>query len=78
MKSFSLKVINLVLSGLTPPPYKNKKYYKGGTNDNTHDSHTDETGVSRSNDATLTRNIDAEHKNTENDDYIDHPSIKLL
>ena len=34
---------------LTPPPYKNKQDYKGGTNDKTHDSHTRETGVSRSN-----------------------------
>ena len=63
-------------SGLTPPPYKNKQYYKGGTNDKTHDSHTHEYGVSRRNDASLTRNLDAENKNTEDDEYIDHPSIK--
>ena len=28
---------------LTTPPYKNKKDYKGGTNDKTRDSHTRET-----------------------------------
>ena len=27
-------------SGLTPPPYNNKKYYKGDTQDKTLDSHT--------------------------------------
>ena len=33
---------------LTPPPYANKKYYKGGTNDKTCDSHTRETSYSPS------------------------------
>ena len=61
---------------MTPHPYKNKQYYKGGTNDKIHDSHTHETGVSRSDDASLARNLDAENKNTEDDEYIDHPSIK--
>ena len=46
-------------SGLTPPTYKNKQDYKGGTNDKTHDSHTHESGVSRSDDASLARNLDA-------------------
>ena len=63
-------------SVLTPPPYKNKQYYKGSTNYKTNDSHTCETGVSRSDDASLERNLDAENKNTEDDEYIDHPSIK--
>ena len=62
-------------SGLTPPPYKNKQEHKGGTNDKTHDSHTHETGVSRSDDASLARNLDAKNKNTEDDEYIDHPLI---
>ena len=64
------------LSVLTPPPYKNKQYQKGGTNDKTHDSHTHETGVSISNDDSLARNLDAENNNTEDDEYNDHQSIK--
>ena len=63
---------------MTTPPYKNKQYYKGGTNDKTNDSHTRETGVSRSDDDSLARNLDAENKNTENDEYIDHSSIKMI
>ena len=63
-------------SVLTPPPYKNKQDYKGGTNYKTHYYHTRETGVSRSDDASLARNLDAENKNTEDDEYIDHMSIK--
>ena len=51
-------------SVLTPPPYKNKQDYEGGTNDKTHYSHTRESGVSRSYDASLARNLDAENKNT--------------
>ena len=46
-------------SGLTPPPYKNKHDYKGGTNDKTPYYHTHETGVSIRNDANLERNPDA-------------------
>ena len=63
-------------SGFTPPPYKNKQDYKGGTNDKTHDFHTCETGVYRGDDSSLARNLDAENNNTEDDEYIDHPSIK--
>ena len=62
-------------SVLAPPPY-NKQDYKDGTNDKTHDSHTRETGVSRSDDASLARNMDSENMNIEDDEYIDHPSIK--
>ena len=51
-------------SVLTPPPYKNKHDYKGGTNDKTHNSHTCETSVSWSNDDSLARNLDVENKNT--------------
>ena len=61
---------------MTPPPYKNKKYYKGGTNDKTRDSHTRETSVSRSDDDSLAINLDSENKIKEEDEYIDHPSIK--
>ena len=63
-------------SGLTPPPYKNKQDYKVGTNDKTNYSHTHESGVSRSNNDSVARNLDAENKNAEDDEYIDHPSIK--
>ena len=63
-------------SGLNPPTYKNKQDYKGGTNDKTHDSHTHESSVSRSDYASLARHLDAENKNAEDDEYIDHPSIK--
>ena len=65
-------------SVLTLPPYKNNQDYKGGTNDNTHDSHTCETCVSVSEDAILARNLDAENKNTEDDEYIDHPLKKMI
>ena len=61
---------------MNPPPYKNKQYYKGGTNDKTCDSHTHETRVSLSDDDSLARNLDAENKNTDYDEYNDHPSIK--
>ena len=63
-------------SVLTPPPYKNKQDYKGGTNDRTHDSHTRETGISRSDDDSLARNLDAENNNTEDDEYNDNMAIK--
>ena len=33
-------------SGLTPPPYNNKQYYKGGAHDKTIDSHTPNSDVS--------------------------------
>ena len=45
-------------SVLTPPPYKNKRDYKVGTNDKTNDYHTPDSGVSRSNDASVARNLD--------------------
>ena len=63
---------------MTPPPYKNKQDYKGVTNDKTHYSHTHESGVSISDYASLARNLDAENKNAEDDEYIDHPSIKMI
>ena len=53
---------------MTPPPYENKQDYKGGAHDKTRDYHTCETGVFRSNDDSLARNLDAENKNTEDDE----------
>ena len=50
-------------SVLTPTPYENNQYCKGGTNDKTHDSHTCENGVSRSGDDSLAINLDSENKN---------------
>ena len=61
---------------MTPPPYKNKQDYKGRTNDKTDDSHTRETSVSRSDGDSLSRNLDSENKNTEDDEYNDHLSMK--
>ena len=43
---------------LNPPPYKNKKDYKGGTHDRTRDSHTRETSESQSDNDTCARNLD--------------------
>ena len=63
-------------SGLTPPPYKNKQEYKVGTNDKTHDSHTHDSDLSRSNYVSVARNLDAENNNAEDDEHIDHPSTK--
>ena len=81
-----MKMIRLVLaltsicvtphrSGLTPPPYKNNWDYKGGTDDKTNDSHTPDSGVSRSDDASVKRNLYEENKNAEDYEYIDHPPI---
>ena len=61
---------------MNPPPYANKKDYKGGTNDKTRDSQTCETGDSRSDTDSCARNLDEEHKNEEDDDYIEPPSKK--
>ena len=53
---------------LTPPPYKNKKDYKGGTNDKTRDSHTCETSDSRSDNDGCAINLDEEYKNEEDEE----------
>ena len=63
--------------GLTPPPYKNKRDYKGGTNDKENDSHTLDSDVSRNDDASVKRNLYEENKNAEDDEYIDHPPKKI-
>ena len=61
---------------LTEPPYTNKEYYKGFTNDKTRDSLTRETSDSPSYTDSCARNLDEEHKNEEYDNYIDPPSNK--
>ena len=57
----------------TPPPYKNKQDYVGGTNDKTResdDSPSDTDGCAR--------NLDDEHKNEEDEYYIEPPSEKMI
>ena len=61
---------------LTPPPYTNKHEYVGGTNENTRDSQTRESDDSPSDTDGCAKNIDYEHKNKEDDDYIDPASEK--
>ena len=56
---------------LTPPPNKNKQDYTDGTNDKTRDSQTHESWDSWSDTDGFARNLDGEHKNEEDDDYID-------
>ena len=63
---------------LTPPPYTNKQDYKGGTNDKTRDDLTHETSDSTIGTDSCARNLDEEHKNEEDDDYIDTPSKKVI
>ena len=58
---------------LTPPPNTNKQDYACGTNDNTRDSQTHESGYYRSETYSCARNLDEEHKNEEDEDYIDPP-----
>ena len=53
------------------------KDYEGGTNDKTRDSLTHETSDSPRNTDSFARNLDEEHKNEEDDDYIDPPSKKI-
>ena len=62
-----------ILSILTPPPYTNNQDYKEVTNDMTRDSHTHETSDSPSDTDSCARNLNEEHKNEEDDDYIDPP-----
>ena len=63
---------------LTPPPNKNKQEYSDGTNDKTGDSLTRETGDSPSDTDSCARNLDEEHENEEDDNYIDPPSKKKI
>ena len=63
---------------LKPPPNTNNQDYAGGTNDNTRDSQTRETGDSWSETDSCARNIDEEHRNEEDNDYIDPPFKKKI
>ena len=63
---------------MTPPQYKNKKDYNGGTNDKARDSHTRETSDYPSDPDSCARNLDEEHKNEEDYDYIDPPYKKEI
>ena len=62
---------------MTPPPYTNKKYYKVGTTYKTRDSHTRETSDSPSDTDSFAINLDEEHKNEEDEYYIDPPSKNI-
>ena len=61
---------------LTPPPYTNKHEYIDGTNEKTCDAQTCESDDSPSDTDGCARNLDDEHKNEEDDNYIDPPSKK--
>ena len=61
---------------MTPPPYTNKKDYKGDTNDKTRDAHTRETSDSPSDNVSCARNLHEEHKNKEDENYNYPPSKK--
>ena len=63
---------------LTLPPYKNKQYYEVGTNDKTRDSLTHKTSDSPSDTVSCARNLDKEHKDEEDDDYIEPSSKKKI
>ena len=59
---------------LTPAPYTNKHEYIGGTNEKTGDSQTRESEDPPSDNYGCARNLDYEHRNEEDDNYIEHPS----
>ena len=52
----------------TPPPFKNKVDYRGDTNDKTRESDD-----SRSDTDVCARNLGDEHKNEEDEEYIENP-----
>ena len=56
---------------LTQPPSKNKQDCAGSTNYKTHDSQTRKSRDSWSDTDGCARNLDEEHKNEEDDDYIE-------
>ena len=60
---------------MTPPPYNNKRDYKGNTQDKTLDSHTPDSDVKKDY-AGLKINLDKEIKNAEDDEYIDNPPLQ--
>ena len=60
---------------MTPLPYKNRKDFKGGTNDKTHDSHTHET-IFLGAIMIVVQETRIKGKNEEDKEYIEPPSIK--
>ena len=58
---------------LTPPPNTNNQDYASSTNDKIRDFQTRESGDSQSDTDGCARNLDEEHKNEEDDNYIDPP-----
>ena len=65
-----------ILVELKQPTHTNNKDYTGGTNDKTRDSLTHETSDFPIDIDSCARNLDEEHKNEEDDNYIDPPSKK--
>ena len=59
---------------LTPPPNTKTQDYTGVNSDKTCHSQTPESGDSRNDTDDCAINFDEEHKNEEDDDYIDPPS----
>ena len=64
------------LSLKTPPPFNNKRDYKGDTHNKTLDSSTKDTNVKK-NDDSLKRNLDKETKNADDDEYIDNEPLQI-
>ena len=60
----------------TPPPYKNKREYKGDTLDKTLDSHTHDSDFFFKDDSIFKRNLNKEINNAEDDEYIDDPPLQ--
>ena len=62
----------------TPPPYNNKRDYKGDTLVKTLDSRTHDSDVLRKYDDSLKRNLDKEINNSEDDEYIDNLPLQKI
>ena len=73
--SFDKTKINVEL---TPLPNTYKKDYTCGTNDKTRGSQTRESGDSWIDTDVCAINLDEEHKNEEDEDYIDPPYKKKI
>ena len=61
----------------TPPPFDNKRDYKGDTHDETPDSSTKYTNVLKKDYANLKRNLDKETKTANDDEYVDYEPLKF-
>ena len=70
-------MIKKTIIKLTPPLYTNKHEYVGGNNEKTRDSQIRDSDNSPNDTDGFARNIDDEHKDEEDDDYIDPPSKKI-